>query len=564
MRKRVFPPFSPPVWHLIRFGYGFVTFAAFWLLGPTAIAHNAGGTQNAGLDRQCAALHDTDFSEVQDAPTRITEAKVVPADRDVPAHCAVTGYIAPNVVFLTRLPSVGWNGKLIELGCGGFCGELSQVSLCGDLLRKGYACILSDDGHRSTMSDALWAYHNLQAEVDHGYRAAHVTALAGKAIVARFYSENARKSYFVGCSTGGRQGMVEAQRFPWDFDGIIAGAPALSVAGSHLTHIWWLRELTDENRRPLLSQEQLKMVHQAALKKCDMDDGIRDGIISDPASCGFDPAELICKEGETSGCLSGAQVDALRKVYAGPQTSGGTTIYPGRVFPGAELSLPSDGLSAQQIESQFDFVADAFRYTVFDSAPGPSWKPEEFDFDQDYKRMGESESLSSARNPDLRAFKAAGGKLISYVGLYDIDQADVTMDYYNMVERAMGGRKPTQDFFRLFVIPGMYHCGGGDGAFDVDYLSYLDAWVEKDQAPDKLASFHVKVEDLLSPDLRTAGKLLRRLQFPLDQKTIQFSRPVYPYPTMVKYLGHGDPRSAANFGPMEPQDNSLFAVQRNR
>ena len=554
VRKRAPSLFALTVGHSISLWCWCAMVVAVLPTGTAAVARKTSAHQDIQREERCRALLNSDFSEVQDAPTRITEANQVPADGDAPSHCEVTGYVAPNVVFLLRLPSESWNGKLIEFGCGGFCGEFAlALPWCENLVREGYACILSDNGHRSTFLDALWAYNNLQAEVDHGYRAAHVTALAGKAIVARYYAQSARRSYFVGCSTGGRQGMVEAQRFPWDFNGIIAGAPTLSVAGSSLTVIWALRELTDRNRKPLLSLEQLKMVHMAALKKCDVDDGVRDGIISNPVSCEFDPVSLLCRDGEASGCLNNAQVDALRKVYAGPQTSKGATVYPGRAFPGAELNLPSTGPGAPQIEPWFDFVADAFRYTVFDLAPGPSWRPENFDFDQDYKRMGESESLSSARNPDLRAFKAAGGKLIAYVGLNDIYQADVAMDYYNMVERVMGGRGSTQDFFRLFVIPGMNHCSGGDGAFDVDYLSYLDDWVEKDRVPDKLVGFHVKTEDLTNQGSGgTNEQLARRLAFPLDQKMIEFSRPIYPYPTRAKYLGQGDPRSEANFGPVEP------------
>jgi hypothetical protein len=529
---------------------------------PVCRSQGTSGSPESANQVACTMLQRTDFSHIQDAPTQLIGAKWVYRHDGMPAYCEVGGYVTPNIQFRLRLPPNSWNGKFIELGCGGFCGSTGHITGCDDPLRRGYACIVSDDGHRSTAEDDLWAYNNPQAELDHGYRAAHVTALAGKAIVEAYYRRAPARSYFVGCSTGGRQAMVEAQRFPWDFNGIVAGAPSLSVPGSHLTHIWWLRALTDKNRRPLLSHDELAMVHAAALQECDMDDGVRDGIISNPHSCRFNPTKLLCRGDMQTRCLSQAQVDALNKAYAGPMTSKGASIYPGKAFPGAELNLISDRVSAVNIAAEFSFVANEFRYSAFDPPAGPGWQPEDFDFDRDYKRLGEIESLSSARNPDLRSFKAAGGKLIAYVGLNDIDQADVTIDYYHTTESTMGGRLATRDFFRLFVTPGMNHCTGGDGAFAVDYLDYLELWVEKNQAPDKLIGSHVKLADLNPENPKDALEATRRQTFPLDPATVQFSRPVYPYPTIAKYSGHGDPNDAANFGPAEPLAPGLAQSQK--
>lgn len=513
-------------------------------------APQASALQENQREERCKGLGNLDLSQLLDAPTQITGEAFVSGDDSSP-RCDVTGYVAPNVGFLLRLPADNWNGKLVEIGCGGFCGVTDQVVQCDSPIRRNYACIVTDEGHKSTPNDTLWAFHNLQAGVDYAYRASHVTALAGKAIAAHYYSHSAQRSYFIGCSSGGREAMVEAQHFPWDFDGIVAGAPSLSEAGSNLIHVWWLRALTDESHKPLFTLDELRMVHAAVLKKCDMDDGIRDGIISNPASCQFDPISLQCKRDETTDCLSQVQVNALIKVYAGPMTSGGYHIYPGRAFSGSELNLPNSTRTTQQVESEFNFLTSAFRYSELDSAPAAAWKTEQFDFDKDYKRLGESDAIASERNPDLRAFRNAGGKLISYVGLNDIDQADVTMDYYNMVERVMGGRTATQQFFRLFVIPGMNHCIGGDGAFDVDYLTYLDAWVEHGQAPDKLLSFNVEAGNLWHEG-GDYHNLLRRLAFPLDQSTIAFSRPIYPYPLIARYRGQGDPANANSYEPAEP------------
>jgi hypothetical protein len=528
--------------------------AGILLLALAAIPVRAEPALLVDSSAQCDALPKSDFSQVQDAPTQVTESTLVTPFGNAPGYCQVSGYVAPNVGFLLRLPLANWNGKFMEVGCGSTCGYF-WTQQCDEPLRKGYACVASDMGHKGALggTDALWAQNNLQAKADLGYRAAHVVALAGKAISERYYNKAPDKSYFMGCSSGGREAMIEAQRFPWDFDGIVAGAPSLSEAGSNLTHIWWLREMTAGNHKPLFSLSDLQMVHAAALKKCDMDDGVKDGIIGNPASCQFDPTTLLCGVGEATGCLSRVQVEALIRVYRGPVTSAGIQVYPGRAFPGSELNLPNRNLSTAQIESQFNSLTDVFRYIELDSVPGSAWNADNFDFDADYKRLGEAQGLSSARNPDLRAYKNAGGKLISYVGLNDIDQADVTIDYYTTVEKTMGGRGSTQDFFRLFTIPAMNHCTRGEGAFDADYLDALEGWVERHQAPDKLIAYHVRVEDLSPKDYDAID---RRLEFPLDPTTVIFSRPVYPYPVQARYLGHGNPNDAGSFGPHEVADRN--------
>jgi Tannase and feruloyl esterase len=486
---------------------------------------------------RCSAVRSFDLSRLQDAPTQILETSHVAPINGVPGYCRVSGYVAPSVGFLMRLPDSNWNGKLIELGCGGYCGSTDDVE-CDDPLRRGYACIVSDAGHKSTYVDMLWAYHNLQAEIDFGYRAPHVTALAAKAIVKSYFNQTANHSYFMGCSGGGRQAMIEAQRFPWDFEGIIAGAPSLSSTGTHLSRIWWLRALTDKNRKPLFTRAEMEMVHGAALKQCDLDDGIKDGIIGNPAACHFDPKTLLCPAGKKGNCLSREQVDGLTKAYAGPTTSKGYQIYPSKAYPGAELNLVHTGQTSAEIEETYEFEASKFRYNAFDPAAGPNWQAEDLDFDQDYKRLGVLDALAVARDPDLRRYKSAGGKLLAYVGFNDIDQAGVTIDYYSTTEKAMGGRTDTQEFFRLFVVPGMNHCSWGDGAFAIDYLSYLEAWVERGKAPDHLLGSHVKLD---SP--------MGSYSFPLDPARIEFSRPIYPFPTTAVYLDHGNPNDAQSFGP---------------
>lgn len=494
----------------------------------------------------CGALVRADFTRVLDAPTQLNDAKFVPAATDAPAYCEVRGYVAPTVGFVLRLPAADWNGKFFQEGCGGFCGGYNFELKAGPYgflgpLRRGYAHLVFDGGHAASPMGALWAYGNLQAQFDFGVRAPHVAALAGKAIVEHYYKSPPRKSYFAGCSSGGQQALSEAQRFPWDFDGIIVGAPSPTFSGPMLNYLWAGRALAGK-----VSEADLQLVHARAVARCDMDDGVEDGIIGNPMQCRADPAELQCRSGQKANCLSAVQVEAIRKVYSGPTTSRGESIYTGGPLPGSELNwIRNGGLTSYTDDSGniAPWSREYFSYAGFMPAPGPEWQVTDFDFDRDFKRLRLAETLfGAADNPDLRKFKAAGGKMIMYQGLQD--ESDIpadAIDYYETVQRTMGGRDATQSFFRLFAIPGMNHCFGGAGAYAIDYLSYLEAWVEQGHAPDKMIGAHLEG---FSPEQ------LRRVTFPLDSATsVRFTRPVYPYPVRAHYLGTGNPKDADSFGP---------------
>jgi len=501
---------------------------------------------------QCQSLQSTDFSGIPDALTQVIEAKSVAASDNRVEYCEVRGYVAPSVKFQLRFPPEHWNGKLLELGCGGACGSTEHISGCDDPLRRGYACAVSDGGHPSSGIDGEWLYNRPQAGIEFWVTASHLTALASKAIVTRYYKEQPKKAYFMGCSAGGIQAMNEAERFPWDFDGIVAGGPALSLTGVWMNMVWVNRALTGKNSEPILGQPEIKRLHQAVLDKCDMNDGVRDGVIGDPRNCHFDPAALLCSAARPKECLTGPQVEAAQKIYAGPRTSTGEQIVVPSPLRGSELTwLDFFGGSEMAPTPFYHYVGEYFRYYFFQPNPGPSWKPGDLNFDRDFKRFGIAELTEPAISPDLRRFKAAGGKLLSYTGWNDpVEGVLRTVDYYETAEKIMGGRSATQDFFRLFVIPGMDHCSGGDGPFAVDYLSSLEAWVERGKAPEKLVGFHVKLEDLKFDNPQDLQEMARRQEFPLDPATVVFSRPVYPYPIRTKYLGRGDPNDAASFGPV--------------
>jgi feruloyl esterase len=483
----------------------------------------------------CEDLAMAAFDVAGRIPFSIAHAGRQEASRSSPAYCRVSGYVAPHSGFELRLPIVGWNGKFLMQGCGGMCGSLFTAYVCDEAVARGYACILTDMGHRSTALDAKWAYNNPTAEADFAYRATHFTAAVGKAIVARYYGAAPRYSYFRGCSTGGRQALVSAQRFPEDFDGIIAGAPAL-YNDSILGFIWNALVNLDEDGRAILSPNKIPALHRAALHACDADDGLRDGIVSDAAACRFDPASLQCAGRPDETCLTPREIAVVRKIYAGPSNSAGRSLSVARHLPGSEPGwvgfLSNDAAGVRK-----SFAADFLRYLAFPIDPGPSYDPLAFDWDRDPQRF--SLALYAADDPDVAAFRDRGGKLILYQGMADASvTATATIAYFQSVLQTMGGEASVGQFARLYLMPGLNHCVGGAGANSADFLTALEAWVEAGIAPAALTAYHIPVD---RPE--------NRARFPLAPGQALFSRPIFPFPDMPRYRG-GDPSSADGFVPV--------------
>jgi pimeloyl-ACP methyl ester carboxylesterase len=529
-----------------------VTLAAMALAASqphSAFAWSTASTPTASETAACSELEKSDFSQTQDAPFQITSAKMVEASGIAGSFCKVEAYVYPQVGIEIHLPlAKDWNGKLMTTGNGGWAGSIYSTA-CDPHLKRGYACVATDTGHRG--GDGMWAVNNLPPQVDFGYRAIHVSTLAAKAVVTRYYSKAAQRAYFMGCSTGGYQGLVAAQRFPWDFDGIIAGAPDMDEADLTMREIWAQRANLDAAGKPILDAPTRELLHRAALEKCDMDDGVKDGIIGNPVGCSSDPAKLLCNAGQSQQCLTAAQVEAAKRIYAGP--------------PHIEEKAVRGALAGSELNWDFGtdtgYADSLFKEMIYGANPG--WTSSNYDFDRDYKRLGLA-ALYTDTNPDLRPFKAAGGKLLVYQGGTDtVEMPTAIVDYYETVEKVMGGSKPTQDFFRLFVIPGMNHCGDGVGAYSIDYLTYLENWVERDQAPDEMIGARISDAYLLSLPLpeglpadasreRRIAAATRTLQFPLDPKIpLSFARPMYPYPKFARYSS-GDPNQAASFHPAQP------------
>jgi feruloyl esterase len=517
-------------------------------LSAIAMGMNCYAAGNVTELEVCETLLAKDFTNIEDAPTQVTDARTVEANGQVQIHCQVKGYVSPNVEFVLQLPAASkWNGKYIQMSPGGYGGETEvyTVGWCQDALRRGYACLRHDTGHTSLSNKAAWAYNNLQAEFDYGIRGHYVAALAGKALTEHFYGAAPEYSYHFGCSGGGKQGIVEAQRYPWMFDGIIALEPS-NVTSTGVVVMWNALVSHDENGNRLFSETDLRVLHHGAIDACDADDGLKDGIIgADPRTCDFDPRDLLCKANQSSGCLSKVQVEAAQKIYEGPVTSQGEKLsnyfpwYP--ALPGGELG--------EYFTRDLDYKTQYWQFMGFEPDPGPEWKGSDFDFDHDYKRAGMKDALINGYdNPDLRNFRAAGGKLMIIQGWEDsgLPGPLVALDYYEMAEKVIGSREATQESVRLYMIPGRSHCIGGVGAGDSDFLSYLEDWVEKDVPPDMIIGSHVEPP----VSLNNWPELMNALE---DPERVRFTRPHYPYPLQARYRGNGDPDDYRSFEAVEPE-----------
>lgn len=499
-----------------------------------------------------AATSCADLAKVAIANATITEAAAVEsgsftpmggqAMSDLPAFCRVALTLKPSsdsdIKLEVWMPASGWNGKFEGVGNGGFAGAISFPALA-QAIKQGYATASTDTGHRAGGTDAGWALNHPEKIADFGYRAIHESAVAAKALMAAFYGNGPKRSYFNSCSNGGRQALMEAQRFPADYDGIIAGAPAnpwtrllsLAIVNSQST----LSDMAN-----YIPANKLASISAAALAACDANDGVKDGVIENPGQCKFDPDVLLCKGEDGTSCLTGPQVKALKSLYAGARTSKGEQIMPG-YSPGGEAEPGGwaawiTGMQPQG-SAMFAFGTQFYKNMVFSDA---SWDFKTFNLDRDYpiadSKVGK---FLSATDPDLSAFKKRGGKLIIFHGWSDAAiPPQNAIDYYSSVQKKMGA-KDTSDFVRLFMVPGMQHCGGGSGPSSFganqaptgdaqhDMGAALEQWVNGGAAPEQIIATKYKGGGMASGVSRT--------------------RPLCAYPKTAVYKGSGDTDDAANF-----------------
>ena len=439
----------------------------------------------------------------------------------LPAFCRVVAVLRPVPESAIRveawLPAVNWNGRLLGVGNGGFSGSISYAALA-DGLRRGYATASTNTGHDG--SSGRFALNQPQQLIDFGYRAVHEMTLAARQFVADFYERPASRAYWNGCSAGGRQGLQSAQRYPEDYDGIIAGAPALDWTGRASSA---LRVAQAVRAQPgaFLDAQARSLLYRGALAACDADDGLADGVIESPQRCSFDPQALQCRAGQSQGCLSAAQVQAARAIYASPANPATGRAITG-LYPGSEPGWNTWGGTAP-----FGTAVDHFRYIVNGD---PDWSPESFRFDQDAPRAESQDANTiNALNPDLSRYFRRGGKLLQYHGWSDPQiSPGVSPQYHDAVAARAGGVERIRDSYRLFMVPGMAHCSGGDGASGFDMIPVLEAWVEQGKAPDAI------------PARRERNGVLDR------------SRVLCAWPAAARYSGTGDPADARNFRCVSP------------
>jgi feruloyl esterase len=431
----------------------------------------------------------------------------------VPARCRVNAILRPSsdseIEMEAWLPD-NWNGKFQFVGGGGWAGIISFPAMV-TAVQEGYATASTDTGHKG--GNALFAINHPEKVVDFAYRAVHETTVQTKALIAKYYERPARLSYWNGCSTGGRQGLMEAQKFPDDFDAIIAGAPANFQ--THL-HAWDLSVAVPVLNTPAaaLTAAKLAALSEAAVNACDAQDGVKDGLISNPRACKFDPSVMLCKGADGPNCLTQPQLDAVKRAYATTKLKGGDAVFPGKE-PGSEYQWMAflGGQNAPGVS------VGSFQVAYNDA----NWDAKGFDVDRDLKIVDEKVgSIINAVNPDLSAFKAHGGKLLLYHGWNDTAiSPGNTINYYESVLRKMGGRQ--DDFVRLYMAPGMQHCGGGPGPNQINYMAIMERWRESNQTPASIEAVHV------------------------TNNRVDMTRPLCPYPQTATYKGSGSPSDASNF-----------------
>ncbi len=459
--------------------------------------------------------------------------------KTLPAFCRVVVKATPSedsdVAVEVWMPAGGWNGRFRGQGNGGFAGEIDFHAL-GVAMSQGYATAGTNTGHSGSGTDASWALGHPEKVTDFGYRGIHAMTQAAKAAIRAFCGESPRHSYFGSCSNGGRQALMEAQRFPGDYDGILAGAPA--NAWTHLlTKALADAQATTLDPASYIPSGKLPAIARAVNAACDAQDGLADGVVGDPSRCRFDPATLLCKDGDSNACLTAPQATALAKLYAGPRDARGKEIFPG-YLPGAEEGGDGWGLwitgPAPGKSLLFAFAIGYFANMVYEKA---DWDYRSASVEQALRAAEEKTAQKlDATDANLAPFAARGGKLVLYHGWNDpAISALNTVHYYDSVVAAQG-REQADAFVRLYLVPGMQHCGGGPGpsAFGQfgpsqpgNVFATLEQWVERGKAPSSIVTTRYFDDD--------------------PAKGVQATRPLCPYPQVAAYKGQGDPKAATSF-----------------
>ncbi|HIF75334.1 MAG TPA: tannase/feruloyl esterase family alpha/beta hydrolase [Porticoccaceae bacterium] len=507
------------------------------LISASSLANAQSNLRSACAQLTNLILEDTTISVAQVVKANSFRTPGLNSSIALPEFCRVIGVSSPAINFEVWLPMTEWNGKYQGVGNGGMAGTISYGAMAA-AIRRGYATASTDTGHKAgpIPFDASWASGRQDLIEDFGHRSLHLTTVNAKQVTKAFYRSPPNHSYYVGCSKGGQQGLMEAQRYPDDFDGIIAGDPANDwtrfYAGAHL----WYSQAMLSDEEAWIQPAKLPALGDAVNAACDAIDGIEDGILQNPLACNFEPATLTCPAGiDNNSCLTPKQVSAVEKIWSGVKDFSGKVIYPGLV-PGGEAARGSWSTwvtGAEPYKSLHWRGGEGFfRWFVFND---PEWNFRDFDFDNDLTyALDKVGPAVDSDNPDLRALRDNGSKLIVYHGWSDPDISPVaSINYFEEAVDIIAddiqapnyqvALDSTQDFYRLFMVPGMAHCSGGPGPDSFDALSALEDWVERDIAPESIV----------------ASKII-------DGETVR-TRPLCVHPAEAIYNGNGSTDVAENF-----------------
>ena len=431
----------------------------------------------------------------------------------LPAHCRVALMLSPSddsaIGTELWLPDK-WNGKFLALGNGGWAGSISFSAMALGL-QSGYAVASNDTGHKG--GSAAFAVGHPEKVVDFAYRAMHEMVLHSKELIERYYERPPRLSYYQGCSTGGRQGMMSAQRYPEDFDAIIAGAPVNNQLALNATQLHNTKMLI-ESRALALPREKVQLLHSAVLEACEVNDGVEDGFLNNPLACDFDPASLQCGGADMASCLTADQVTAVKRVYEGVYARDGQQLYPGYA-KGFEMGwrIPAEGAEPAAL------ATDATRYVAYED---PDWNWREFDLERDLALVREKAGFIEALETDLSEFKKRGGKILFYHGWNDPGPSPMnTINYYNDVLQTVGD--DNGDWMRLYLMPGMGHCRGGVGPDQADFLGAMEVWREAGTAPERITASRIR------------------------EGRVDMTRPLCAFPEVARWDGKGNPDDAASY-----------------
>lgn len=457
----------------------------------------------------------------------LPEVKILQLEeKDLPVrHLMVNGIIGQEIRFELLLP-MDWNGRFAMGGGGGFVGSIQNSAAFS--LSRGFATAGTDTGHQGAGQRTTWAMDHLERQLNFGYMAIHRTAVVSKEIIRRYYCQPSLYNYFLGCSRGGGQAMMEAQRYPEDFDGIVAGAPAFTWPALGVEFIENTKAIyPDGLHKPILSRDELELLESEVLQQCDSLDGLKDGIINDPRRCQINYNLFpMCKFDNQPDCFTGAQIDAIQAVYDGV-TLNGQSVYPG--FPcGGEgqqggwfpwiVGSPSDTFDYSKTSLEYRYATAVFKYFVFHDT---TWDYRHYDFNRFFEDTRFASSFLDATSTDYSTFQDRGGKMIIYHGWNDAALSALsTIEHY---QKASEHDSNLQENIRLFLLPGVLHCARGNGPDQADWLTYIQNWVERNQPPDRV---------LVSK--KQNGKTL-------------MTRPVFPYPGQAVYDGEGDPGAPGSF-----------------